>query len=98
MDLKSRLGVTKILTFDSFISIDIFYVSKRGLGRLFANIQNIALVPYSASPTKSSENDFNEDHEIENKQVNFKRLGSQGYVKGGPSAWIAGADQILKKK
>ena len=36
--------------------------------------------------------------EIENKQVNFKRLGSQGYVKGGPSAWIAGADKILKKK
>ena len=36
--------------------------------------------------------------EIENKQVNFQRLGSQGYVKGGPSAWIAGADKILKKK
>ncbi len=36
--------------------------------------------------------------EIENKQVNFKRLGSQGYVKGGPKAWIAGADKILMKK
>ena len=32
------------------------------------------------------------------KQVNFKRLGSQGYVKGGPSAWIAGANKILMKK
>ena len=36
--------------------------------------------------------------EIEDKQVNFKRLGSQGYVKGGPSAWIAGANKILMKK
>ena len=26
------------------------------------------------------------------------KLGVQGYVKGGPSAWIAGADKILKKK
>jgi protein disulfide-isomerase len=36
--------------------------------------------------------------EIEDKQVNFKRLGSQGYVKGGPSAWIAGANKMLMKK
>lgn len=34
----------------------------------------------------------------ENGKVNFNRLGSQGYVAGGPSAWIAGANKILKSK
>ena len=33
-----------------------------------------------------------------NKKVNFKRLGSQGYVAGGASAWIKGAEKILEKK
>ena len=28
-------------------------------------------------------------------KVNFNKLGSQGYVRGGPSAWIAGANKIL---
>ena len=28
--------------------------------------------------------------EIEDKKVNFKRLGSQGYVAGGPTNWING--------
>lgn len=31
------------------------------------------------------------------KQVSFDRLGSTGYVAGGPSAWIASANTILKK-
>ena len=35
--------------------------------------------------------------EVVNKQINSKKLGSLGYVKGGASAWIAGADKILKK-
>ena len=37
---------------------------------------------------------------IKGKQVDLleKRLGSQGYVAGGPSAWIAGADKIIKLK
>lgn len=30
-------------------------------------------------------------------KVNFNKLGSQGYVAGGPKAWIAGANKILKK-
>ena len=30
-------------------------------------------------------------------KVNFKRLGSQGYVAGGPSKWIDGANKILRK-
>ncbi len=35
---------------------------------------------------------------IADGKVNFnKKLGSQGYVRGGPSAWIAGANKILKK-
>ncbi len=34
----------------------------------------------------------------ENGQVNFEKLGSTGYVAGGPTAWIATADQILKTK
>ena len=37
-------------------------------------------------------------HEIEDKKVNFKRLGSQGYVAGGPKKWIDGANKILSKK
>ena len=36
--------------------------------------------------------------EIVDKKVNFKRLGSQGYVAGGPSSWIKGAEKILEKK
>ena len=31
-------------------------------------------------------------------KVNFNKLGSQGYVAGGPKAWTAGANKILKKK
>ena len=34
----------------------------------------------------------------EASKVNFNKLGSQGYVRGGPTAWIAGANQILNKK
>ncbi|MEC9209908.1 MAG: thioredoxin family protein [Bacteroidota bacterium] len=34
----------------------------------------------------------------ENGKVNFNKLGSQGYVRGGPTPWIAGANQILKNK
>ena len=36
--------------------------------------------------------------EIEENKVNFKRLGSQGYVAGGPKNWINGANKILSKK
>ena len=36
--------------------------------------------------------------EIEENKVNFKRLGSQGYVAGGPKTWIRGANKILSKK
>ena len=36
--------------------------------------------------------------EITAGKVNFKKLGSQGYVAGGPKAWIAGANKILKNK
>lgn len=36
--------------------------------------------------------------EIEENKVNFKRLGSQGYVAGGPKNWIDGANKILIKK
>jgi protein disulfide-isomerase len=35
---------------------------------------------------------------IADGKVNFNKLGSQGYVRGGPTAWIAGANKILKKK
>ena len=37
---------------------------------------------------------------IKGKQVDLleKRLGSQGYVAGGPKAWITGADKIIKPK
>ena len=31
-------------------------------------------------------------------KVNFKQLGSQGYVRGGVDPWITGANQILKIK
>ena len=31
-------------------------------------------------------------------KVNLEQLGSTGYVAGGPSAWLAVADQILKNK
>ncbi len=30
-------------------------------------------------------------------KVSFERLGSTGYVAGGPTAWLTGANQILKK-
>ena len=36
--------------------------------------------------------------EVEGEKINFKRLGAQGYVKGGPSAWIAGAEKYLKTR
>jgi len=29
-------------------------------------------------------------------KVNFEKLGSSGYVAGGPEAWLKGANQILK--
>ncbi len=32
-----------------------------------------------------------------NGQVSFERLGSTGYVAGGPQPWIKGANTILKK-
>ncbi|HIE73711.1 MAG TPA: thioredoxin family protein [Flavobacteriales bacterium] len=37
---------------------------------------------------------------INGKQVDLleKKLGSQGYVAGGPNAWIAGANKIIKPK
>ena len=35
---------------------------------------------------------------IEDGKVNFNKLCSQGYVAGGPKAWIAGANKILKNK
>ena len=36
--------------------------------------------------------------EIKESKVNFAKLGSQGYVAGGPNAWIAGANKIIKPK
>ena len=36
--------------------------------------------------------------EITDGKVNFNKLGSQGYVAGGPKAWIAGTNKILKNK
>ncbi|WP_394759465.1 thioredoxin family protein [Flavobacterium sp.] len=30
-------------------------------------------------------------------KVNFEQLGSTGYVAGGPSTWLSGADQIIAK-
>ena len=35
---------------------------------------------------------------IEDGKVNFNKLGSLGYVAGGPKAWITGANKILKTK
>ena len=35
---------------------------------------------------------------IEDGKVNFNKLGSQGYVAGGPKAWISGANKILQNK
>jgi thioredoxin-related protein len=32
------------------------------------------------------------------KQVNFEKLGSTGYVAGGPTKWLEGADKILSQK
>jgi len=31
------------------------------------------------------------------QKVNFEKLGSSGYVAGGPAVWIDGANKILKK-
>lgn len=31
-------------------------------------------------------------------KMNFNRLGSTGYVAGGPDGWLPGANQILSKK
>jgi protein disulfide-isomerase len=31
-------------------------------------------------------------------KINLEKLGSTGYVAGGPSAWLASADQILGNK
>ena len=36
--------------------------------------------------------------EIKENKKNLKRLGSQGYVAGGPKNWIDGANKILSKK
>ena len=36
--------------------------------------------------------------EIQETKINFQKLGSQGYVAGGPKAWIAGADKFIKPK
>ena len=36
--------------------------------------------------------------EVTDGKVNFNKLGSQGYVAGGPKAWISGANKILKNK
>lgn len=30
-------------------------------------------------------------------KINFEQLGSTGYVAGGPSAWLSGANQIISK-
>ena len=30
-------------------------------------------------------------------KINFNKIGSQGYVAGGPKAWITGANKILNK-
>ena len=32
----------------------------------------------------------------EDNKVNLERLGSEGYVRGGPKAWINGAEKFLK--
>ncbi len=35
---------------------------------------------------------------IEEKKVNFEKIGSQGYVAGGPVNWINSANKFLKNK
>ena len=35
---------------------------------------------------------------IDSDKVTFNQLGSQGYVAGGPNAWISGATRILNNK
>lgn len=35
---------------------------------------------------------------VKEGKTNFEKLGSTGYVAGGPAVWIAGADGIIKKK
>jgi protein disulfide-isomerase len=39
-----------------------------------------------------------EDPENTGNKINFLKLGSLGYVAGGPSKWIASANQFLIKK
>ena len=39
-----------------------------------------------------------EDPENPGNKINFLKLGSLGYVAGGPSKWIASANQFLIKK
>lgn len=34
----------------------------------------------------------------EKNEPRFTAIGSTGYVAGGPTAWLSGADEILKKK
>jgi len=33
-----------------------------------------------------------------NDKIAFSKLGSTGYVAGGPTAWLSGANEILKQK
>lgn len=35
---------------------------------------------------------------MQDKKVSFEKLGSTGYVAGGPSKWLEGANQILSNK
>ena len=35
---------------------------------------------------------------VNESKVNFTKLGSQGYVAGGPTAWIVGANKIINLK
>lgn len=42
---------------------------------------------YFVTPTKNAEN-----------KVNLNNFGSQGYVAGGPTKWLEGANQIMKNK
>jgi len=35
--------------------------------------------------------------DLEDEKLKVNKLGSQGYVRGGPSAWIAGANKILSQ-
>ena len=36
--------------------------------------------------------------EINEGKVNFNKLGKQGYVRGGPNTWIAGANNFIAFK